>query len=374
MTIRSALMALLIAAAAAASAWQSTAPAQVLRPDLSKTKSSDGLRIIFREVVAAADKSTVSVMGDVAKDKTAQVALGTVVAADGYILTKASEVLGRDVLQVMIAGKPVPAKVVGVSEPQDLAMLKIDAAGLQPVSWADLKSEKVEVGEWVASAGAAPPGAAGDEPIAVGVVSVGRRKIAGRNGFLGVQLAPAEGAGAKILQVIPDSSAEKAGLRVDDVITAVNGKEVKDTEALINAMHEYRPGDVVTLSVKRGKEAMLLKASLGANAGGTSSRFNMMNLMGGPTSKRSSDFTAVFQHDTVLRPADCGGPLVDLGGKVIGINIARAGRTETYALPADIIVPLIEPLKNGKLAPVNANTPGPLKAGEKATTMPGHGE
>jgi serine protease Do len=48
---------------------------------------------------------------------------------------------------------------------------------------------------------------------------------------------------------------------------------------------------------------------------------------------------------------------VDLEGRVIGINIARAGRTESYAIPADIVTSLLEPLKSGKLAPVNANKP-----------------
>jgi serine protease Do len=347
---------------------------QVARPDPNKTKSSDSLRALFKDVVAAADKSTVIVQGsggDVAKDKPRQVALGTIVGADGFILTKASEVVGRDGLRVTIDGKGLEAKVVGVSEPQDLAMLKVEAKGLNAVTWADLKEERVEVGEWVASAGT---GAGNGQPIAVGVVSVGRRKISGRNGFLGVMLAPAEGNGAKILQVLPDSAAEKAGMHVDDVVSAVNGKHVKDHEELIDAMHEYHPGDVVTFSVKRGEETLQLRATLGTNAVRESSRFNMMNLMGGPTSKRSSDFTAVFQHDTVIRPVDCGGPIVDISGKVIGINIARAGRTETYALPADIILPLIEPLKNGKLAPVNANAPGPVKGGEKATTRPERGE
>jgi serine protease Do len=39
-------------------------------------------------------------------------------------------------------------------------------------------------------------------------------------------------------------------------------------------------------------------------------------------------------HDTPLRPKDCGGPLVDTDGRVAGINIARALRVATYALPA----------------------------------------
>ena len=107
---------------------------------------------------------------------------------------------------------------------------------------------------------------------------------------------------------------------------------------------------------------------------GHSSRYNMMNLMGGPVSGRASDFSAVFQHDTVIRPVDCGGPLVDLSGKAIGINIARAGRTETYALPADVILPLLEPLRDGKLAPATRPAEASKKAGEKAATKPARGE
>jgi S1-C subfamily serine protease len=112
---------------------------QVARPDPNKTKSSDSLRNLFKDVVAAADKSTVIVQGgggEIAKDKPQQVALGTVVGSDGFILTKASEVVGRDELKVTINGKPLEAKVVGVSEPQDLAMLKVEAKGLNVVTWA----------------------------------------------------------------------------------------------------------------------------------------------------------------------------------------------------------------------------------------------
>jgi serine protease Do len=54
----------------------------------------------------------------------------------------------------------------------------------------------------------------------------------------------------------------------------------------------------------------------------------------------------------VIRPSDCGGPLVDLDGKVLGINIARAGRVETWALPGDVIQPILKDLKAGKHSPI----------------------
>ena len=66
-----------------------------------------------------------------------------------------------------------------------------------------------------------------------------------------------------------------------------------------------------------------------------------------------------MQHDSVLRPRDCGGPIVDLDGKALGINVARAGRTESYAVPSEAILPLLADLRSGKLAPKEVKPEGP---------------
>jgi serine protease Do len=63
----------------------------------------------------------------------------------------------------------------------------------------------------------------------------------------------------------------------------------------------------------------------------------MMNRLGGPLSKRRTRFQEVVQHDSPLDPEDCGGPLVNLDGEVIGINVARAGRIMSYAIPAESV-------------------------------------
>ena len=48
-------------------------------------------------------------------------------------------------------------------------------------------------------------------------------------------------------------------------------------------------------------------------------------------------------------PEDCGGPLVDLEGRVLGINIARAGRVESYALPASVVRETVDRLLQTEL-------------------------
>jgi hypothetical protein len=53
---------------------------------------------------------------------------------------------------------------------------------------------------------------------------------------------------------------------------------------------------------------------------------------GGPYSERRFGLGPVVVHDSVIDPQDCGGPLVDVEGNVIGINIARAMRVASFAI------------------------------------------
>lgn len=324
------------------------AEAQRLRgPDRELSKNGTSIKEAFKPAVADATRATVNVRSG---GKT--VALGTVVAADGYVLTKASELAG-DVTVVLRDASERPAKIVGVAEDHDLALLKIDATGLTPVRWADAAT--ATVGQWVVTTGMA------DAPAAVGVLSVGRRKIPARSGLLGVLLADGgNGTGARVLQVVPESPAEKAGIRVDDVIARVNDKPVDSREALVATIRSYMPGQEVRLDVRRGEQAIDVKTKLVGGIG-PGARGEMMNQMGGPLSLRNANFPAVLQHDTVLTPALVGGPLVTLDGTAIGVNIARAGRVESYAVPADVVTALLPGLKGGKLAP---------NSQEKPTTTP----
>jgi serine protease Do len=66
-----------------------------------------------------------------------------------------------------------------------------------------------------------------------------------------------------------------------------------------------------------------------------------MNSMGSTISKRRTDFSSVMQTDLPLQATQCGGPVTDLDGNVIGIVIARSGRVETMVLPSEMIVQLL---------------------------------
>jgi S1-C subfamily serine protease len=72
-----------------------------------------------------------------------------------------------------------------------------------------------------------------------------------------------EADGARVLQVIPNSPAEEAGLRPGDRITAVDGEAVNDRNTLPEVLRRYRPGDTVRLTVIRDGEERTLSVTLG---------------------------------------------------------------------------------------------------------------
>lgn len=287
------------------------------------------VRSAFRDVVAEARGWTVRVLveGEPA-------AMGVVVREDGWVLTKASRVEGTLACR-LLDGRVLKAEPEHVWPEHDLALLKVEGSGLTAVQWSDRGDPGV--GEWLATSGQR------SSPLGVGIVSVGRRSIplVKLTGVLGVRLDDADGP-ATIAEVFEGSAAERAELQVGDVVFRINDEETPDRETMVRTIRGHEPGETVRLRVKRGEDELQFEAMLSHPFGQFLSRIAEQNQMGGELSKRRSGFPAVIQHDTVLSPDDCGGTVVDLDGRAVGINIARAGRTESYAIPAAVILPLLE--------------------------------
>jgi membrane-associated protease RseP (regulator of RpoE activity) len=68
--------------------------------------------------------------------------------------------------------------------------------------------------------------------------------------------------GVFVIEVMPDSPAEKAGLKHGDVITHVNGKLVDDEDELVDDLHKAGAGKQVDLCVFRDGKKQEIKAKL----------------------------------------------------------------------------------------------------------------
>ena len=73
-------------------------------------------------------------------------------------------------------------------------------------------------------------------------------------------------AGAEVTSVGDGTPAAKAGLKVGDVIVAVNGERVDSADSLVGHVREKTAGDTVTLTVLRDGKSPEIKATLGGQA------------------------------------------------------------------------------------------------------------
>lgn len=97
------------------------------------------------------------------------------------------------------------------------------------------------------------------------------------HGFLGVSLqsidynlAQAFGlkkvGGALVANVVKDTAASKAGLQVEDIITAYNGRPVENAATLRNAVYMMKPGTQLTLTVLRKDKEIQVPLTVGNHA------------------------------------------------------------------------------------------------------------
>jgi serine protease Do len=270
---------------------------------------------------------------------------GFIISDNGYILTNCHVISGSDSVTVATYdGETYDAKVIGYDEATDVAVLKIDAENLKPVTIGD--SDKLRIGDPVYAIG--NPMGELTFSLTHGIVSALSRDIrtgsgnslgliqtdcainSGNSGgalfnergevvgitnakysssafsgeaeidnicfaipvnsvstivtsivengyvlkpYIGVTVSPLSDetagiiglkAGAVVQAVVEDAPADKAGIKVNDVIVKVNDTDIKDSNSLVQAIAKSKPGDVVTFEIYRQGEQIQLQVEIGS--------------------------------------------------------------------------------------------------------------
>ncbi|GAA5497156.1 hypothetical protein Rhal01_03346 [Rubritalea halochordaticola] len=257
---------------------------------------------------------------------------GVVMSEDGWILTKESDIHGAQDLSVRVdKNKYTEPKIMAKDGRWDLALVKIDAEGLTPVTFAE--SSAIPQGSWVIGNGSS---SRANRRVSIGIISAKSRKIDGAAPVvMGVQLEEVEN-GLKINDVTADTGAAKAGLLKGDIITKFEGDTVLKRESLIEKILDNIPGDKVEVEYLRGGQKMTTEMELMAREDAFGEQQKSRNdQMSGDVSGRRNNFPRVLQTNLPLNSRTVGGPLLDLNGMCIGMNIARANRAESYAIPLE---------------------------------------
>jgi S1-C subfamily serine protease len=310
----------------------------LLRPEekAAVKAQADEFQKSFAPSLTEAAESTVRVWSGKRR-----LAYGTVVGDGRSILTKWSELArAQGDLRVEGAGGQVlAAKVTGIYQDEDLAVLETNGTPLKPVKWS---KEPAKLGTFLAAP--QPDG----RPAAFGVVSVLERNLRETDqAYLGVQGDPDfDGPGVRIDEVAEQSGAEKAGLKSGDVILKVGERSISGLLELKNALVDTPPGSTVTLVIlDRDKEQKKVEVLLGNRPKlGTFSgdRLRMMERMGTTPSRVRDSFSRVIQTDMRLEASLIGGPVVNLKGDVIGISVARGDRTRSFIMPSTMVETLLK--------------------------------
>ncbi|MDJ0732706.1 MAG: HhoA/HhoB/HtrA family serine endopeptidase [Nostocaceae cyanobacterium] len=271
---------------------------------------------------------------------------GFIIEADGLILTNAHVVSGADTVNVTLKdGRNFQGKVLGIDQPFDLAVVKIEGTNLPVAPLGN--SDNVQVGDWAIAVGN-PFGL--DNTVTLGIISTLKRSSSqvgipgkpldfiqtdaainpGNSGgpllneqgevigintairaqaegigfaipintakavkdtlargekiphpYMGISMATLtpqlakgintipyknftvpEVQGVVIIQVLPNTPAESAGLERGDVIVQVNGQAVTSAEQLQDIVAKSSVGQSLQLKVRRGKQVQQLSVAL----------------------------------------------------------------------------------------------------------------
>jgi serine protease Do len=293
---------------------------------------------ILAAVKPSLDRITPTVVSLMDGRKT--LALGNVIRDNGFILTKHSEIAKtKGTLRARLSdGRDFTAVEVQQFPEYDLALVKIAANSLPAITVPEL-DRPLTPGSLLFT----PSGSAKESMLAMGVVSVKDRSLKESGGYLGVGLNEVNG-GVEIGEVVPGGPAAKAGLQRKDQILSIDDLQFHKSLELGKHIRSLKPQAHVQLKYRRGNDEKTVEVTLGdrSNLPGRIAHTDRAARLGTEISERRGGYPLIFQHDQPLNPEDCGSVIVDLHGGIAGVNIARVGRVDTYAIPSGTVAGLLK--------------------------------
>jgi len=254
-------------------------------------------------------------------------------AGRGNLISKNSCV-GENPRVELAGGREVTAEVVRRDSKNDLVLLVAKLPGSGGIDLNGLPGDMHEQpGKFLLT-----PDSKGAGDVSVWgskYFTVPRTAVSG--GFLGVELD--DQAGKVLIQRVRDGAARRAGVKSGDFLIRLNEIDIERGTDATRFLRNQDPNSKIKAVIQRDDAELVKEIVLGKRP--DASRHIADNLAGGKSFRRDG-FQLAISHDAELRPEECGGPIFDLRGEFLGINISRFSRTRSYAIPKTILKQFVD--------------------------------
>ena len=263
---------------------------------------------------------------------------GVVVSSDGYVITN-NHVVGDNVREITVSladKREVKGQVVGIDPATDIALLKIDVAGLPVVPWGD--SSELKVGEWVLAIGS--PFQL-NQTVTAGIVSATGRQNVGITDYedfiqTDAAINPGNSGGALI-----NSRGELVG--INTAIFSQSGGYQGVGFAVPSNLARQVTGDLIKYGeVQRGAMEFRvdrLTPDLAAEVGATSTKGALVTRMLRDSASydaglRPGDVIVAFNGDTIDDVAQLSRRVADAkAGSTAALTVLRSGEELEFTVP-----------------------------------------
>jgi serine protease Do len=265
------------------------------------------------------------------EDKTSVSIAGTLIADSDLIVSKNSMVGVSPT--VNFDNEPVILEIIQRDTDNDLVLLRSPTKHSQGISLKIDQDAATQAGVFIIA-----PDASGPGQVSIVSAKTFRSQKEMSRGFLGVVPSTfGKREGAALDEVRLDGAAKRAGLKVGDVVTKMNDTTINTDRDMRSFLLKLDPRVTIIAKVLRDGEEIEKSIMLGAYQSTSNHAADKMKKSG-----RRDGFSSVILHDANLQPEKCGGPIFDLAGNFIGMNIARNSRVRSYALPSSVIKEFID--------------------------------
>jgi serine protease Do len=260
-----------------------------------------------------------------------------------HVATKLSSLQpGEEILCRLHHGPEMSGRIVIADVAADLAILLLDTPVPQTDDFKNLSlpqpMPKTKVYDWAFAITDDLPNSM------IGIVTRVAHSESAIAGRLGAELLRSEDRGVTVKHVDPNSTTAQAGVQPGDLITAINERTVQTLDDVSQAMSSLQPGDWITFTTQRRSISARLTARLQNDPAERFERAEFLDGLSGELSPRRTGYASVLQTDLPISPVDCGRPLLNQQGEIIGMIIARRSRESTLALPLQTILDALDRL------------------------------